>query len=86
MSVIEVMAARTDQITSAGTYGGATATGFAALLTWLSDNQGGLTVLVMVLTGLVTLVSGLYGIYYKRQILRIARTKGIDALRKSDQL
>jgi len=86
MTVIEVMAARTDHVTSAGTYGGATLTSFAALLTWLGENQNGLTVLVMILTGLVTIISGLYSIWYKRKILRIAEAEGLKAIRKGGRL
>jgi len=77
MSVIEVMAARTEQVTNAGTYGGATLTSFAALLTWLDENRGGLTVLVMIISGVITTISALYGIWYKRRLLKIAESKAI---------
>lgn len=81
---IEPMAARVDQITNVGTYGGAAATGIAAALNWLGANQSGLTVLVMIVTGLVTVACGLYGIYHRHQIRRIAAQQGFEALRRSD--
>lgn len=81
---VDLMAARIDQITNVGTYGGAAATGVAAALNWLGANQSGLTVLVMIVTGLVTTACGLYGIYHRREIRRIAAQQGFEALRRSD--
>lgn len=81
---IEPMAARIDQITNAGTYGGALATAIGAALSWLGANQSGLTVLVLILTGLVSICSGLYGMYHRHKIRRIAAQQGFDALRRSD--
>lgn len=81
---IEPMAARVDQITNAGTYGGATATAISAALNWLGANQSGLTVLVMLISGSVTVVSAIYGIYHRHRIRQIAREQGFQALRRSD--
>lgn len=81
---IEPMATRIDQLTNVGTYGGAAATGAGALLQWLGDYQSGLTVLVVILTGLVSISSALYGMYHKHRIRRIAERQGFDALRRSD--
>lgn len=81
---IEPMAARIDQITNAGTYGGAVATAIGAALNWLGANQSGLTVLVMIVTGVVTVVSAVYGWHHKREIRRIAERQGFEGLRKSD--
>lgn len=82
---IEPMAARIDQITNVGTYGGATVTGATAALNWLGANQSGLTVLAMLLTAAVTVVSALYGIYHRHKIREIARTQGFENLRRSDE-
>lgn len=82
---IEPMAARVDQITNAGTWGGAIATAGSAALNWLGANQSGLTVLVMLITGAVTVISAAYGIYHKRRTLQIAERQGFDALRRSDR-
>ena len=82
---IEPMAARIDQITSVGTYGGAAATGVGAALSWLGENQSGLTVLAMLLTAAVTVVSALYGIYHRHKIRQIAASQGFEALRRSDE-
>jgi hypothetical protein len=81
---VDQMTARIDQITNAGTYGGAVATGIAAALNWLSANQSGLTVLAMLLTAGVTVISALYGIYHRHQIRRIAARQGFESLRRSD--
>lgn len=82
---LEPMAARIDQITNVGTYGGAAATGVAATLNWLGQNQSGLTVLAVLITALVTVASGLYGMYHKHKIRQIARTQGFANLRRSDE-
>lgn len=79
------MAVRVDQITNAGTYGGAVATGAASMLNWLGANQSGLTVLVMIITGLVTVISGIYGMYHRRKIRQIAERQGFESIRKGDR-
>ena len=79
-----VATTRTDTIATAGTYGGATATGVAAVLNWLGENQSGIGVLVMVITCVVTVISALYGVYYRYRICKIAERQGFEALRRSD--
>jgi hypothetical protein len=78
------MAARIDQITSVGTYGGAAATAATGLLNWLGANQSGLTVLAMLVTAAATVLSALYGMYHRHKVREIARTQGFSALRKGE--
>jgi hypothetical protein len=79
-----VATTRTDTLISTGTYGGAAATFVTGALNWLSANQSGLAVLVMVITGVATLVSTFYGVYHKHCLRKIAATQGFEALRRSD--
>lgn len=85
MAIEDEMALRVDQLTNAGTYGGAVATGAASLLNWLGANQSGLTVLVMIITCLVTVISAIYGIHHRSKIREIAERRGFDTLRKGEQ-
>lgn len=76
---------RTDTLISTATYGSAAVTAGGAALSWISQNQSGLTVIALITTAFATLFSALYGAYHKSQIRKIAAAQGFDALRKSER-